>query len=123
MKYVYFVKKGFVLSYFLIYFCIASALYLFAMSFLQLKMTWLQSYQLRTEKLLLETKIINRIEYEYTEYLEENFQEVWDENTVAVEYDDMIATIIVNGKFNFKAELIFDDICVCILEYNYLNEE
>ena len=123
MKYVYSVKKGFVFSCFLIYFCIASALYLYTMSFLQLKMTWLQSYQLRTEKLLLETKIIERIVYEYTEYLEEDFKENWDENEVTVTYDDMNAVIIVRGKFNFKAELVFDDICVCILEYNYLNEE
>ena len=123
MKCVYSAKKGFVLSYTLVYFSIISSLYLIVISHLQLTMTWLQAHQYRSEKLILEANIINRIVYEYTEYLEENFSEVWEENEVRVEYDDMLASISVKGKYNIKAELIFDDICVCILEYNYLNDE
>jgi len=122
MKFAYFNHKGFILSYFLIYFTIVSGLYLTIMSALQMKMTWLLSDQNRAEKLMLETKIIQRIVKEYTDYEEENFTEIWENNEITVEYDDMIATIKVQGKYTFKAELIFDDICICVLEYNYLYE-
>ena len=115
-------KKGFVLIHFLLYFVFISNIYLYYLGYFQLEMKWLKNREYLYERLELEHFVIRRIESEFQKYEEKDFELHSNDSDISVTYQDIIAIIVVTGKFNFKAELIFDDFCECILEYNYLNE-
>ena len=115
-------KKGFILVYFLSCFCFVSAVYLFYMETLQVRMHWLKIQSNLKERLVLERIIIERVVEEFTSYEEKDFEMEINHSFIRVSYNDLVAHINVEGKFNFIAELHFDDFCECIITYNYLNE-
>ncbi|MDD3923497.1 MAG: hypothetical protein PHP11_00140 [Erysipelotrichaceae bacterium] len=112
-------KQGFILINGLIIMAIVSS-FVLSLSFVSYRyLLVLKDYQKLYERLELERIVINKINQEYYDFENRNFTMTLYDSEVNVIYDDLDAKIVVSGKYNFVACLVYNDPYGTIESYEY----
>ncbi len=112
-------NKGYLLINGLIGFILISALFSQQITLKLLYLKLISEKEYLNERYVLEKSIIKDVCDKLYNFEEEDIVYEKNESTISITYDDLQANILVEGKFNFKSVLIYDDIDDYIVEYYY----
>ena len=102
---------------------ILSAIYLSYFNINNIYLKMLKDEISINERIELEQFVIKRINKEYYDYKNKNFDLELFDTAINVEYNDLEATITAKGKHNFISFLIYNDEYGTIEDYYYIENK